>query len=87
VFLPLSFPGVAAGTMLVFISALGFFITPALLGGGRTMMAAMLIEEQASTYLDWPLACTLATLLLAITLIIYAAFQLFNRRPVARALR
>jgi ABC-type spermidine/putrescine transport system permease subunit I len=87
VFLPLSFPGVAAGTMLVFISALGFFITPALLGGGRTMMAAMLIEEQASTYLDWPLACTLATLLLAMTLVIYATFQFFNRRPVARALR
>jgi len=87
VFLPLSIPGVTAGTMLVFISALGFFITPALLGGGRTMTAAMLIEEQAAIYLDWPLACTLATILLAMTLAIYAAFQLVNRRPVARALR
>lgn len=87
VYLPLSFPGIAAGTMLVFISSLGFFITPALLGGGRTMMAAMLIAEQAETYLDWPLASTLATLLLGMTLAIYAAFQLLNRRPVARALR
>lgn len=87
VYLPLSFPGVAAGTMLVFISALGFFITPALLGGGRAMMAAELIEEQASIYLDWPLACTVATVLLAMTLVIYAGFQLLNRRPVARALR
>jgi putative spermidine/putrescine transport system permease protein/mannopine transport system permease protein len=87
VYLPLSLPGVAAGVVLVFISALGFFITPALLGGGRTPMAAMMIEEQASTYLNWPLACTLATILLAMTLAIYALFQLISRRPTARALR
>ena len=87
VYLPLSIPGVAAGTVLVFISALGFFITPALLGGGRTPMAAIMIEEQASIYLNWPLACTLATILLAMTLAIYALFQLVGRRPTARALR
>ena len=87
VYLPLSMPGVAAGTVLVFISALGFFITPALLGGGRTPMAAIMIEEQASIYLNWPLACTLATILLAMTLAIYAVFQLVGRRPTARALR
>jgi ABC-type spermidine/putrescine transport system permease subunit I len=87
VYLPLSLPGVMAGTVLVFISALGFFITPSLLGGGRTPMAAMMIEEQASIYLNWPLACTLATILLAMTLAIYALFQLIGRRPTARALR
>jgi putative spermidine/putrescine transport system permease protein/mannopine transport system permease protein len=87
VYLPLTVPGITAGVVLVFITALGFFITPALLGGGRTMMAAMMIEEQASTYLNWPLACTLATILLLMTLAIYALFQLINRRPTARALR
>lgn len=87
VYLPLTLPGVTAGVVLVFITALGFFVTPALLGGGRMMMAAMMIEEQASLYLNWPLACTLATILLAMTLVIYGVFQRLNRRPTARALR
>jgi ABC-type spermidine/putrescine transport system permease subunit I len=52
VYLPLSLPGVNAGVALVFITSLGFFITPSLLGGGRTNMAAMIIEQEANTYLD-----------------------------------
>lgn len=71
--LPLSLPGVFAGCALVFVLSLGFFITPALLGGGRVIMIAMLIEQQVREFLDWPFAAALATVLLAATLAIYAA--------------
>ena len=87
VYFPLSLPGVHAGTVLVFISSLGFFITPSLLGGGRTMMAAMLIEQEADIYLDWPMASAIATVLLAVTLVLYLAYGRLARVDVARGLR
>lgn len=70
--LPLSLPGVFAGCALVFVVALGFFITPALLGGGRVMMISMLIEQQVREFLDWPFAAALSTVLLAAALGFYA---------------
>lgn len=87
VYLPLSLPGVSAGTMLVFITALGFFITPSLLGGGRTMMAAMIIEQEADIYLDWPMASSIATVLLVMTLAIYLTYERLTRINVMRGLR
>lgn len=87
VYLPLSLPGVQAGTMLVFITALGFFITPSLLGGGRTMMAAMLIEQEVDIFLDWPTACAVATVLLLFTIALYLVYTRLTRANVARSLR
>jgi putative spermidine/putrescine transport system permease protein/mannopine transport system permease protein len=74
VFLPLSMPGVSAGVALVFMTSLGFFITPALLGGPRHMMAAVLIEQQANVHLNWPLASALSTTLLLVTTAIYLVY-------------
>ena len=54
--------------MLVFVLSLGFFITPALLGGGRVMMIAVLIEQQVRETLNWPFAAALSVVLLAFTL-------------------
>ena len=68
VFLPLSLPGVAAGSLLVFILSLGFFVTPALLGGLRDITYVMLIEKQVNELLNWELAAAMATVLLAVTL-------------------
>jgi ABC-type spermidine/putrescine transport system permease subunit I len=73
VFLPLSLPGVAAGCLLVFILALGFYITPALLGGQRDVMISMLIQQQV-TQLKWGVASALAVVLLVLSLGIYVAF-------------
>ncbi len=81
VYFPLSLPGVHAGTVLVFISSLGFFITPSLLGGGRTTMAAMIIEQEANVFLDWPMASAIATVLLAFTLVLYLVYA---RAPCTR---
>jgi ABC-type spermidine/putrescine transport system permease subunit I len=73
VVLPLSLPGVAAGCLLVFILALGFFITPALVGGPRDLMIAVLINQQVDLF-DWPFASALAVLLLAAALLVYVVF-------------
>lgn len=69
--LPLSLPGVAAGGLLVFIVALGFFITPALVGGPKQMMISNLIDFNVRELLNWPFAFALANVLLWGTLIAY----------------
>ena len=73
VVLPLSLPGIAAGCLLVFILALGFFITPALVGGPKDLMIAVLIQQQVELF-DWPFASALAVLLLAAALLVFAGF-------------
>jgi putative spermidine/putrescine transport system permease protein len=65
--LPLTLPGVGAGALLVFIVSLGYFITPALLGGSSEMMLSNLIENQVHQTLNWPFASALAVLLLSFT--------------------
>ena len=56
IYFPLSLPGVAAAGLLVFITALGFFITPALLGGRREIMITQVIIEQVQDLLNWAFA-------------------------------
>ncbi|WP_247301648.1 ABC transporter permease [Bradyrhizobium sp. 179] len=64
VILPLSMPGVAAGALLVFVLALGFYITPAMVGGSRDVTLSMLIAQQVDQ-LNWGYAATLSAVLLA----------------------
>ena len=74
VVLPLSMPGVAAGALLVFVLSLGFYITPALVGGPRDLMLSMLIAQQVDL-LNWPYAACLSAALLATTLLLILLFQ------------
>jgi len=74
VVLPLSIPGVAAGALLVFVLSLGFYITPALVGGPRDLMLSMLIAQQVDL-LNWPYAACLSAALLATTLLLILLFQ------------
>ena len=67
VFVPLSMPGVRAATVLIFILALGFFVTPALLGGRGDITVAMLIDAQFTELVNWGFGSALAGVLLAIT--------------------
>jgi ABC-type spermidine/putrescine transport system permease subunit I len=69
VIFPLSMPGVVAGTLLVFVLSLGFYITPALVGGPRDVMLAQLIAQQVDL-LNWPYAACLSATLLAATLVL-----------------
>ncbi len=77
VFWPLSLHGVLAACLIVFILALGFFITPALMGGPSDVMIAMLIERAAEVTLDWRLAAILSLVLLGATLLLYALYFRF----------
>ncbi len=70
IFVPLSLPGVLAGCLLVFILALGFYITPALLGGLRDQMISQLIVQQIQQRLDWGFGTAMSVLLVGITLVI-----------------
>ncbi|MDI6029299.1 ABC transporter permease [Corticibacterium sp. UT-5YL-CI-8] len=69
IYVPMCLSGVMAGSVLVFITALGFYVTPALLGGDTNMMMAVLIEQQVTKTLNWPLASALATVLLLMVLL------------------
>jgi putative spermidine/putrescine transport system permease protein len=77
VYLPLTARGVAAGAVFVFLLALGFYITPALLGGLHNLTAAMLIDNFVNERLVWPLAAAASFILLAIILAILAGAARF----------
>jgi ABC-type spermidine/putrescine transport system permease subunit I len=66
VFLPLSMPGTYAGTLLVFIISLGFFVTPAVLGGGRDVTIATFVRQEIGV-LDWGAATAMSMVLLLVT--------------------
>jgi ABC-type spermidine/putrescine transport system permease subunit I len=72
---PLSLPGIGAGALLVFIMALGFFITPALLGGRKEQMLSNLIQIQIVDLLNWPFASALSVILLIATLIVFSVYN------------
>ena len=77
IYVPLTLPGVAAGAAFVFLLALGFFITPALLGGLQNLTVAMLIDLFVTERLVWPLAAAASFSLLFVILLLIAAVSRF----------
>ena len=75
VFFPLTLPSLAAGAILVLILTLGFFITPAILGGGRVPMIANMLDLLINRLPRWELAAAISTVLLILTLACYAAYR------------
>jgi len=69
---PLARPGVASGALMVFVMSLGYFVTPALLGGTANMMLAELIAQQVQSLVNWGMGGALALVLLVVTLALYA---------------
>ncbi|WP_455373779.1 ABC transporter permease [Limibacillus halophilus] len=67
VFLPLSLPGVFAGSLIVFVLCLGFYVTPAVLGGGRVIMVSMKIASNIELFVNWGAASALGVVLLLMT--------------------
>jgi mannopine transport system permease protein len=72
---PLSLPGVSSGCLMVFLLALGFFVTPALIGGPQQMMIATLVSQQVREMLDWPFAGALVGILLVFVMGLALIFQ------------
>jgi spermidine/putrescine transport system permease protein len=68
--LPLALPGMVAGSVLVFIPCVGAYLTPDLLGGGKTVMAGNLIQNQFSTARDWPFGSAVSLVLMAINMLL-----------------
>jgi putative spermidine/putrescine transport system permease protein len=87
VFLPLSLPGLVAGAVLVFILSLGFYLTPAMLGGGRVVVWATAVATAAEENPVWGAASALGIILLVLTLsLLYALKRLFQiDRVLAKA--
>ncbi len=81
--LPLSLPGVVAGSILVFSLALGAYLTPFFLGGGKVQLLAMLVYDETLVLIDWPQAAALSTLLLVGVLALLGAY-LLSLRKLAR---
>lgn len=75
VYVPQTLPGVGAGSLLVFIMALGYYITPALLGGAGDQMVSYYIAYFTNVALNWGMACALGALLLVITLILFGCYR------------
>jgi putative spermidine/putrescine transport system permease protein len=83
VYLPQTMPGIAAGTLLVFIMALGYYITPALVGGPADQMLSSMLVYHMNESVNWGMASALGVLLLTATIIL---FVIFGRLVAARQL-
>lgn len=72
--LPLTTPGIMAGTLLVFIPALGLFFIPDLMGGSKSILIGNLIKNQFLSARDWPFGSAISIILMALTLLFIAAY-------------
>ncbi|WP_213880338.1 ABC transporter permease [Pseudomonas sp. dw_358] len=84
VFLPMAAPGIMAGSILVFVICLGFFITPELLGGGRTILVSMLVQRNVELYQAWGAASAVGLVLLLVVFLIFWGINRFI--PIERIL-
>lgn len=81
VYFPQTLPGVLSGGLLVFVLSLGFYVTPALLGGGRVMMISEYITYQIQEFLNWGLGAALSVvLLIATAVVLLVASRFVNLR-------
>lgn len=77
VYLPQTLPGVASGALLVFVLSLGFYVTPALLGGGRVLMVSEYVTYQIQEFLNWGLGTAISVALLVATALVLAVAARF----------
>jgi|SRR5580704_7185905 putrescine transport system permease protein len=82
---PLSVPGVVAGTMLVFIPAVGEYVIPTLLGSANQLMIGRVLSDEFFENRDWPVASAVAIAILLLLLIPTVIFQRYNRRELESA--
>lgn len=75
IYFPLSMPGVAAAAIMVFVTAIGFFITPALLGGRKETMITQIIIDQVQQTMNWEFAGAVSVLLLVVVLVVFAIYD------------
>jgi spermidine/putrescine transport system permease protein len=86
VVLPLCRPGIVAGVVLVFIPCLGAYLTPDLMGGGKTIMIGNLVQNQFTTARDWPFGAALSLALMALVMALLIAMSRRRGGPQAEEL-
>ena len=75
VYVPQTYPGISAGALLVFILSIGYYVTPALLGGADDQMLSYYIARYTNVEVNWGMACALGALLLTATMILYGVYR------------
>jgi len=85
ILLPLSFRGLLSGSLLVFMTAIGYYITPALIGGPQDQMISSIIAFYATGSANWGMAAALGVLLLAATMVLYIVYGWLSTDRTARA--
>ena len=75
VYVPQTYPGIGAGALLVFILSIGYYVTPALLGGADDQMLSYYVAQYTNVNVNWGMASALGALLLAATLVLYAVYR------------
>lgn len=85
VYVPQTYPGIGAGALLVFILSVGYYITPALLGGPNEQMVSYYIAYFTNVTINWGMACALGALLFAATLVLYTVYRRFTKIDVSMA--
>ena len=75
VYVPQTYPGISAGALLVFILSIGYYVTPALLGGADDQMLSYYIARYTNVEVNWGMACALGALLLTATMVLYGVYR------------
>ena len=83
VYVPQTYPGVAAGGLLVFITSIGYYVTPALLGGAGDQMLSYYVAQYTNVEVNWGMACALGSVLLTTTLLLYAVYRRFAKSELS----
>lgn len=83
VYVPQTYPGIGAGVLLVFILSIGYYITPALLGGVDDQMISYYIARYTNVEINWGMACALGGVLLASTLLLYSVYRRLSKSELS----
>ena len=83
VYVPQTYPGIGAGALLVFILAIGYYVTPALLGGASDQMLSYYVARYTNVEVNWGMACALGSLLLVATLVLYAVYRRIGKADLS----
>ena len=80
---PQTYPGIAAGGLLVFITSIGYYVTPALLGGAGDQMLSYYVAQYTNVEVNWGMACALGSVLLVTTLALYSVYRRFGKAELS----
>ena len=83
VYVPQTYPGISAGALLVFILSIGYYVTPALLGGADDQMLSYYIARYTNVQINWGMACALGALLLTATMLLYSVYRRIGKAELS----